>query len=83
MAKVPTFASVDPFNGMTSEDPGTLQSLMGGRWTEHNHGCTQYQGCQQHCSRNFGRHYVPPGYSHVGLPIKKLTFSEHMSKILK
>mgnify|MGYP001156813327 FL=1 len=36
MAKVPTFASVDPFNGMTSQDPGTLQSLMAGRWTEHN-----------------------------------------------
>ena len=28
------FATVDPFAGMSGETPGTLQSLVGGRWTD-------------------------------------------------
>jgi 1-pyrroline-5-carboxylate dehydrogenase len=28
------FATVDPFEGMTGENPGTLQNLVGGRWMD-------------------------------------------------
>ena len=30
--KVPAFATVDPFDGMTGSDPGVLQNLVGGKW---------------------------------------------------
>ena len=30
--KVPAFATVDPFDGMTGSDPGVLQNLVGGEW---------------------------------------------------
>ena len=29
---VAAFATVDPFEGMTAEDPGRGQNLVGGRW---------------------------------------------------
>jgi 1-pyrroline-5-carboxylate dehydrogenase len=32
MSRVPEFATVDPFDGMTAADPGTLQNLVGGQW---------------------------------------------------
>ncbi len=37
MSKVPSFATVDPFNGMTGEHPGTLQNLAAGRWRDVDH----------------------------------------------
>ena len=30
--KVPTFATIDPFDGMTGDNPGELQNLVGGQW---------------------------------------------------
>jgi hypothetical protein len=30
--KVPAFATVDPFDGMTGNAPGVLQNLVGGEW---------------------------------------------------
>jgi 1-pyrroline-5-carboxylate dehydrogenase len=30
--KVPAFATVDPFDGMTGSEPGVLQNLVGGEW---------------------------------------------------
>lgn len=30
--KVPAFATVDPFDGMTGSEPGVLQNLVGGAW---------------------------------------------------
>ena len=30
--KVPVFATVDPFDGMTGSTPGELQNLVGGKW---------------------------------------------------
>jgi len=36
MADMPEFATVDPFNGMTSGDPGIVQNLAAGAWTEGN-----------------------------------------------
>ncbi|SVC87649.1 uncharacterized protein METZ01_LOCUS340503, partial [marine metagenome] len=35
MAKVPVFATLDPFDGMTAAHPGILESLVGGAWIEH------------------------------------------------
>jgi 1-pyrroline-5-carboxylate dehydrogenase len=32
MSRVPEFATVDPFDGMTAADPGILQNLVGGKW---------------------------------------------------
>ena len=32
MPKVPDFATVDPFAGMTAANPAVLQNLVGGRW---------------------------------------------------
>lgn len=34
MSQVPEFATVDPFDGMTGADPGKLQNLVDGRWTD-------------------------------------------------
>ena len=34
MQKPPVFATVDPFHGMTAEDPGVVRNLLGGTWTE-------------------------------------------------
>jgi len=34
MSRVPEFATVDPFNGMTAADPGMLQNLVGGQWLD-------------------------------------------------
>jgi 1-pyrroline-5-carboxylate dehydrogenase len=30
--KIPAFATVDPFDGMTGSEPGVLQNLVGGEW---------------------------------------------------
>ena len=30
--KVPAFASIDPFDGMTGDNPGELQNLVAGKW---------------------------------------------------
>lgn len=30
--RVPSFATVDPFDGMTASSPGRLQNLVGGKW---------------------------------------------------
>lgn len=32
MTRVPDFATVDPFGGMTGDKPGALQNLVGGAW---------------------------------------------------
>ena len=32
MSRVPEFATVDPFDGMTAANPGILQNLVGGQW---------------------------------------------------
>ncbi len=32
MARLPDFATVDPFNGMTGADPGVVQNLLAGAW---------------------------------------------------
>ena len=34
MPRVPEFATVDPFDGMTAANPGKLQNLVDGRWTD-------------------------------------------------
>ena len=34
MAKIPEFATVDPFDGMTEADPGVEQNLVGGEWVD-------------------------------------------------
>ena len=34
MSRVPAFATVDPFDGMTGEKPGSLQNLVSGRWED-------------------------------------------------
>ncbi len=34
MSRVPEFATVDPFDGMTAADPGILQNLVGGKWID-------------------------------------------------
>ena len=32
MPRIPEFATVDPWDGMTAADPGMLQNLVGGQW---------------------------------------------------
>ena len=34
--KVPAFATIDPFDGMTGDNPGELQNLVGGKWVPEN-----------------------------------------------
>ena len=34
MSQVPEFATVDPFNGMSTDDPGVLQNLVAGQWCD-------------------------------------------------
>ena len=34
MSRVPDFATVDPYDGMTGEKPGVLQNLVGGEWVD-------------------------------------------------
>ncbi len=34
MSRVPDFATVDPYAGMTGADPGILQNLVGGQWVD-------------------------------------------------
>jgi len=34
MPRVPDFATVDPFDGMTAAEPGLLQNLVGGQWVD-------------------------------------------------
>jgi len=34
MSRVPAFATVDPFDGMTAANPGVLQNLVGGTWVD-------------------------------------------------
>ena len=34
MSRVPEFATVDPFDGMTAANPGILQNLVGGQWVD-------------------------------------------------
>jgi 1-pyrroline-5-carboxylate dehydrogenase len=34
MSRVPTFASVDPFDGMSVDQPGIARNLLDGRWLE-------------------------------------------------
>ena len=36
MSRVPEFATVDPFDGMTAASPGILQNLVGGQWVTGN-----------------------------------------------
>ena len=36
MSQVPSFASIDPFDGMTSDDPGLARSLVAGEWIDCN-----------------------------------------------
>lgn len=38
MARIPAFATVDPFDGMTAENPGILQNLVGGEWLDSDGG---------------------------------------------
>ncbi|MFT5500625.1 MAG: 1-pyrroline-5-carboxylate dehydrogenase [Woeseiaceae bacterium] len=38
MSRLPDFATVDPFEGMTGADPGTLQNLVGGAWHDSDAG---------------------------------------------
>lgn len=38
MARVPDFATVDPFGGMTGASPGTLQNLVEGAWHDSDAG---------------------------------------------
>jgi 1-pyrroline-5-carboxylate dehydrogenase len=38
MPRVPEFATVDPFDGMTGDNPGTLQNLVGGGWHDSDAG---------------------------------------------
>ena len=38
MSGVPVFATVDPFDGMTGEKPGTLQNLVSGSWEDSDSG---------------------------------------------
>jgi 1-pyrroline-5-carboxylate dehydrogenase len=33
MSRVPEFATIDPYDGMTAADPGVLQNLVGGEWS--------------------------------------------------
>ncbi len=35
MSKIPSFATIDPFNGMTSDDPGLARCLVAGTWIEN------------------------------------------------
>jgi 1-pyrroline-5-carboxylate dehydrogenase len=32
MSKIPAFATLDPFDGMTADDPGVVQNLVTGEW---------------------------------------------------
>jgi len=34
MSRIPEFATVDPFDGMTAANPGILQNLVGGQWVD-------------------------------------------------
>jgi len=34
MAQIPEFATLDPYDGMTGTDPGTVRNLYDGRWQE-------------------------------------------------
>jgi len=34
MSRVPEFATVDPYDGMTATHPGVLQNLVGGQWLD-------------------------------------------------
>jgi 1-pyrroline-5-carboxylate dehydrogenase len=34
MSQIPNFASIDPFDGMTQDDPGVLHSLVAGSWID-------------------------------------------------
>ena len=36
MSKIPSFATIDPFDGMTPDDPGVARNLVGGAWQEGN-----------------------------------------------
>ena len=38
MSRVPEFATVDPFDGMTDANPGILQNLVGGAWVDSDGG---------------------------------------------
>ena len=38
MSRVPAFTTVDPFAGMTGENPGTLQNLVSGSWDDSDSG---------------------------------------------
>ena len=38
MSRIPTFATLDPFDGMTPDDPGVARSLVAGSWID----CTQF-----------------------------------------
>ncbi len=35
MSRLPAFATVDPFDGMTPQQPGLARNLLGGRWLEN------------------------------------------------
>ncbi len=34
MSRIPSFATLDPFDGMTPEDPGVARSLVAGSWID-------------------------------------------------
>ena len=34
MSQVPSFATVDPFEGMSTDNPGVLQNLVAGEWRD-------------------------------------------------
>ena len=34
MSQLPAFATVDPFNGMTADNPGAVQNLVAGEWCD-------------------------------------------------
>lgn len=35
MSRIPSFASIDPFEGMTPDDPGVARCLVGGAWIDN------------------------------------------------
>ena len=34
MSQIPDFATVDPFNGMSADNPGAVQNLVAGEWRD-------------------------------------------------
>ena len=34
MSRIPSFATIDPFDGMTADNPGVARSLVAGSWIE-------------------------------------------------